>query len=267
MSHKYGAELYRQSNMDRYARVWYGSWSCREFAQRDIWSRCTNSTYRKTPMSLKLEGLNMRWRNGQEQEGMAKFASLLLPDYPVRADGYSIWVDSLMDEDGFQVHPSREVYSLILFYIKYLSVQMKGRVDFDAICKSLIKRKHQCFHGIPEQQLGTALYFFAYVRYPEEMLEFRSGLNQGNGPGTAMRQLANLEEETVGVRVPASEFYWAMIEEWCGLFRQELRYIVDYHSRNYARKWYMPLLIQDVYDHVYDDDGQFDGLAFGDDEW
>ncbi len=267
MPHKYAAEFYNQGRISSYNHVWRGAWFCREFAQQDIHSMFTGQQFKTRNMVMKIAGANMRARDLREQEGMAKFGSLLLPDYPITVSGDAIWVNSLMGRDDRQIYPAKEVWSLLLFYIKNLSIQMKDRVDFEKVCKTLIKRKHRCFRNLPDQQLGTALYFFAYVKYPKEMLKYRSGLSVGNGPGTAMRCLADLEDAEVGKRVPASEFYWAMIDEWCSLFKKELRYIVDFHVRPFERYWYMPLLIQDVYDQIYDTDGKFDGIEYGDDEW
>jgi hypothetical protein len=209
----------------------------------------------------------MRHRDSAEQAGMAKFAKVLLPDHVTSADSKGIWIDTLMNEEGCQINLPKEIYSLMFFYIKYLSIQMEDRVDFERVCKSLIKRKHQVFQNTPEQQLGTALYFFAYVRYPEEMSEFEALLSSGNGPGTAMRCLSNLEEKEVGTFIGAAKFYRTVLEDWCSLFNEELRYIVDYHTRRYERMWYMPLLVQDVYNKVYDGDGRFDNIEYGDDEW
>ena len=267
MAHKYGAEVYETASLARYDRLWGNTWFCREFAQRDIHSIVTSKRYVKTPLTVRIEGLNMRYRDLDEQEGMAKFTNLILPSNSVSVDSRSIWFDLVRDEHDQLIYPAREVYSLMHFYIKYLSVQMKDRVDFERVCKSLIKRKHQVFHGIPDQQLGTALYFFAYVRYPFEMKKFKGKLSSGNGPGTAMRCLADLEEEAVGIPVEAAKFYWEIVDEWCSLFKKELRYIVDHHASKYERFWYLPLLIQDVYARVYDDDGKFDGVEYSEDEW
>jgi hypothetical protein len=267
---KYKARVYYQDSVPDEHR-WYGNvvwsdfWFCREFAQRDIDNFLHDNSH--TPYRVQITGGNMRARTLQEQEGMAKFGSLLLPDYPIDVDDHSIWFDSIEGMNGYQKYPIKHVYSLMLFYIKYLSIQMKDRVDFERVCKSLIKRKHQCFHGIPDQQVGTALFWFAKVKYPEEVTQFYSYLNRGNGPGTSMRFLAELEEEEVDKPKAAGEFYYAVLDEWCSLFRKELRYTIDHHSKNYARVYYMPLILQDVYERVYAGDGYFDGFDYGDDEW
>ena len=267
MTYKYGAEVYRTNNLANYDWVWANTWFCREFAQRDINFIVTQSKYSNTPLTVRIKGLNMRQRDLSEQEGMAKFTNLLLPGNPVNVDSKSIWVDLVMNDYDQLIYPAREIYSLMHFYIKYLSVQMKDRVDFERVCKSLIKRKHFVFNSIPDQQLGTALYFFAYVRYPFEMQKFKEKLSSGNGPGTAMRCLADLEEAEVGIPVEAAKFYWEIVDEWCGLFKEELRYMVDHHTNNYERLWYLPLLIQDVYERVFDGDGKFDGVEYDEDEW
>ena len=267
MAHKYGAEVYRTSSLNMYDRLWGNTWFCREFAQRDIDQIVTAKRYVTTPLTVRIKGLNMRGRDKAEQEGMAKFASLLLPGNPAIVDSGSVWLDLVTDNYNQLIYPAREVYSLMYFYIKNLSVQMQDRVDFERVCKSLIKRKHQVFHGIPDQQLGTALYFFAHVRYPFEMRKFKEKLSSGTGPGTAMRRLADLEEAEVGVPVEAAKFYWEIVDEWCSLFKNELRYIVDHHANDYERLWYLPLLIQDVYARVYDGDGKFDGVEYSEDEW
>ena len=267
MSYKYGAEIYNKEHIEDWSHLYRNMWFCREFAQRDIHSVSIQQKYAELALSVRVKGLNMRARTMTEQEGMAKFAKLLLPDQHTHADSISIWFDSLMDEDGKQVTPAREVYSLMLFYIKYLSVQMQDRVDFDRVCKSLIKRKHVVYHGIPDQQLGTALYFYSLVRYPIEMKRFRTLLSSGSGPGTAMRCLANLQEVEVGVPRIEGKFYRDMVDEWCSLFKPELRYTLDYHSKTYERLWYMPLLLQDVYAKVYDGDGKFDNVEYSEDEW
>ena len=267
MVYKYRAEIYRTDSVNFYSRLWNGFWSCREFAQRDINYTVTQGRYIEIPLTVKVEGRNMRSRTLIEQKGMAKFANLLLPNNSIDVDATSIWMDIPLNDAGVLSCPTREVYSLLLFYIKYLSVQMGDRVDFERVCKSFIKRRHQVFQGIPDQQLGTALYFFSYVKYPKEMMKFKLLLNSGSGPGTAMRCLANLEEEAVGVPVEAAKFYWTVLEEWCNLFKKELRYIVGYHTKDYERFWYLPLILQDVYARVYDNDGKFDNIKYTEDEW
>lgn len=267
MAHKYAAEVYKTDSLAWDDRLWRNTWFCREFAQRDIDSIVTQRNYATTPLTVRIEGLNMRHRDEAEQEGMAKFTNLLLPSNPVDIDGKSIWFDLIMNDHDQLIYPAREVYSLMHFYIKNLSVPMKDRVDFERVCKSLIKVRHRVFESIPDQQLGTALYFFAYVRYPDEMAKFKSKLSSGNGPGTAMRCLADLEEEAVGIPVEAAKFYWEIVDEWCGLFKKELRYMVNQHTIEYERFWYLPLLVQDVYARVYDGDGKFDGIEYTEDEW
>lgn len=269
MAYKYFSEIYIDEVTEVYAenRVWRSAWYCREFAQRDIKAISKQGKYSKYPLTIRVGGLNMRTRYPDEQEGMARFASLLLPDNPINVDSTSIWIKLLRDEDNYLIHLPKEVWSLMLFYIKYLSIQMKDRVDFERTCKALIKRKHQVFRNIPDQQLGTALYFFSYVKYPKQMEKYSNILKHGNGPGTAMRQLAHLEDKTIDVPTDAGEFYYAMLEEWCSTFKKELQYMVNYHSKDYARFWYFPLLIQDVYTRIYDGDGRFDNIEYGDDEW
>ena len=267
MTYKYAAAIYRQGTASRWDNLWRNMWFCREFAQRDVHSVVTQARYLKVPLTTRVEGLNMRRRDGAEQEGMAKFASLLLPNNLIDVDGTSILIDSRMNQDNKQIYPAREVYSLMFFYIKYLSVQLKDKVNFDKVCKSLIRRKHPVFHGIPDQQLGTALYFYSCVKYPKEMRKFKMKLSSGNGPGTAMRSLANLEEKQVGEPVEAAKFYYSILKEWCSLFKKELRYMIDHHSKEYERFWYLPLLLQDVYINVYDDDGRFDNIEYSEDEW
>lgn len=267
MTRKYRAEIYQTGKLDPFHRLYANSWSCREFAQRDIGHRVVSRRYVGTPLTVRLAGLNMRNRDMIEQEGMAKFASLLLPNNPIDTDHTSIWIELVTDDSGHLIYPAREVYSLMHFYIKYLSVQMQNRVSFEQVCKALIARKHPVFHGIPDQQLGNALYFFSYVNYPKEMMKFNKLLSSGSGPGTAMRCLANLEEEATGVPIEAAKFYYAVLEEWCRLFKRELRSTVNYHTKDYARFWYLPLIIQDVYNRVYDGDGKFDNVEYGDDEW
>ncbi len=267
MTFKYLAEVYRASHRQRYSQLWNGYWLCREFAQRDVHSIVTQLNYQDNVLATRLTGGNMRPRTLVEQDGMAKFGSLLLPNNPITVDSTSIWIESVMDKQGNQIYPLREVYSLMFFYIKYLSIQMKDRVDFERVCKSLIKRKHAVFNYIPEQQLGTALYFYSAVRYPEQMCTYRKMLSSGSGPGTAMRMLSTLEEAEVGVPVAAANFYWTILKEWCSLFRTELRYTVNYHTRNYERFWYLPLLVQDVYTEVFDGDGKFDNIEYAEDEW
>ena len=267
MSHKYRAEVFRTDRISNYDRIWCNTWFCREFAQRDIHSIVTRGSHARVSLTTRIQGLNMRNRYIDEMAGMAKFGSLLLPDNLIDVDSTSIWIESVMGEDGKQITPARETYSLLLFYIKYLAVQMKDRVDFERVCKTLIRKKHRVFRSIPDQQLGTALYFYAYVRYPKEMRKFRTLLSSGSGPGTAMRSLANLEEKAVGVPVEAAKFYWAVVDEWSSLFKKELRHIVDYHVKEYERFWYLPLIIQDVYANVYDGDGKFDNVEYSEDEW
>lgn len=266
MTSKYYSELYNRTSNPT-IRVMYNTWSCREFAQRDINSIISGSRYEGQLLTLRVGGLNMRRRYADEIEGMAKYAKMLLPDNIVSADATSIWIDILMTEIGEQVRPPREVHSLLFFYIKYLSVQMKDRVDFERVCKALIKRKHHVFSGVPDQQLGTALYFFSYVKYPKEMMEFSRILARGNGPGTAMKQLAHLQDETIDVPTKAGEFYYAVLEEWCGTFKKELLYTLNGHVESYERFWYLPVLVQDVYQRVYDGEGKFDNIEYSEDEW
>ena len=269
MTYKYYGELHNHDvrGFQDLKRFWRNTWSCREFAHRDLRSATRHERYKNIPITIRIGGLNMRGRYLDEQEGMAKFASLLLPNNPIDVDSTSIWIDLLKDKEDQLIHPPAEIYSILFFYIKYLSIQMKDRVTFESACKALIKRKHFVFQGIPDQQLGTALYFFSAIKYPKEMSKYSLILSNGSGPGTAMRQLAHLEDEVINVPVAASEFYYAILEEWCSAFKKELKYIVTHHSKTYARLWYLPVLVQDVYQRIYDGDGRFDNIEYGDDEW
>lgn len=264
---KYGARLYKQSDKREYAYVWDGYWSCREFAQRDIDGTFRHSMHQDEPMSMRVYGMDMRDRGFNEQEGMYNFAEMLLPDYDINTDPRAIWIDTLIGDDDCQIYPAREVYSLMLFYIKNLSSSFKDGIDFDQACKTLIGRKHRCFSGIPDQLLGTALYFYAYVKYPKDLDYFRKELSRGNGPGTAMRRLVTLEEAEVGMLQEPAKFYFSVLDEWIGDFKIELNRSLTLLSKPYERYWYMPLLLQDIYDRVYDGDGRFDGMEYGDDEW
>ena len=145
--------------------------------------------------------------------------------------------------------------------------QMKDRVDIDRLCKTFIKRKHQCFHYIPDQQLGTAFFVWSYIHYKQELLQYRYTLAQGNGPGTAMRKLANEDEENIGGQSEASKLYSFLLDEWFSQYQPEITKKMDEHCRRYERVYYMPLLMQDLYKRAYDGDGYFDGRTYGDDEW
>lgn len=266
---KYYAQLYEQrSPGQQYSywddnRLWSAYFSCREFACRDINNQALNINRAYTPTTVRVGGGGMRQRTEQEQLGMARFANILLPDYFTSVDGTSIWVDSLNGEDGCQIYPTKPVWSLMLYYVKYMSIRMGQNATMDRISNFLIKSRSLCFRGLPTQQLGTALFFYAYVTRADQLEPYKQLLNGGNGPGSAMTKVANMPEPTA----ESVAFYSTLLDDWCQAYPDALRERMEEYTWNYARKYYMNVFLQDIYDRIYDGDGRFDGIEYGEDEW
>lgn len=273
MTTKYSASLFRQNERgyigeyNWYNRDWHDYWFCRELAVNAMRTKLNTVSAITRPTVLALTGVNMRGRTKEEQVGMLRFANIMFPDNFTFVDCDSIYVESeQIAEDRF-VYPMPQVMSVAYFFIKYLTIQMKDRVSVDRLCKTFVKRKHQCFHGIPDQQLGTAFYTWAYIHYKEELVKHRQLLEIGNGPGTAMRRLANEDEETIGGQSEASKLYSFLLSEWVSQYKAEITDKMNEHCRNYERIYYMPLLMQDLYKRIYDGDGYFDDKEYGENEW
>jgi len=277
MTYKYAAELYNQPTLGTIGeygwmnRILYNDWFCREIAVNEIDRRFARESIWNRPTVLRLAGLNMRPRTFTEQRGIARFASIMFPDHFTFVDDKSLWIESKESIDDYgdtnYVYPMNQLFSVAWFYIKYLSIQMQDRITIDKLCKTFIKRKHQCFHGIPDQQLGTAFYVWSYIAYRDDMLVYKDMLSRSNGPGTAMRQLANEDEEKLDGQTDESKFYSFLLDEWISQYKPEITKMMDYHVSFYPRSYYMPVLMQDIYKRIYDGNGYFDGLVYGDDEW
>lgn len=273
MSIKYSLHAYDQPELGKIGeygwlnRKWSSHYFCRELAVNELPRILYGQSIRTQPTVLRLVGENMRPRTMDEQKGMARFASIMFPEHFTFVDSYSIWIESERKDENSYSYPMKEVFSVAWFFIKYLTIQMQNRVDIDRICKAFIKRKHQCFRGLPDQQLGTAFYTWAYIQYKDDLICYSDKLSKGNGPGTAMRGLANEDEESIVAKSDASNFYSFLLDEWTSQYKSDIAKTMDYHCRNYARVYYMPLLMQDIYKRIYDGDGYFDGIEYGDNEW
>ena len=273
MTTKYSASLHDQhqlgyiSDYNWYNRNWASYWFCRELAVNELRNKLDSIYYTTNPTVLRLIGENMRGRTHTEQVGMLKFANIMFPEHFTFADDVGIYIESENIAEGIFKYPMPETLSVAYFFIKYLTIQMQDRVDIDRLCKTFIKRKHQCFQHIPDQQLGTAFFVWSYIHYKQEMLNFRDILSHGNGPGTAMRALADEDEDRIGEPTEACKLYSFLLDEWFSQYQTEITKKLDEHCRGYSRVYYMPLLLQDLYKRAYDGDGYFDGRTYGDDEW
>jgi hypothetical protein len=271
--HKYYAQLFKQPlSGQTYGfwdpnREWHHHFFCREFVVREVGQEASRFIYADHLTTIRVMGGSMRKRTKKEQEGMAKFAAILLPNYVTMVDSLSIWVEPIVNNLGYFTYPSKATWSMLLFYIKYMAINMQDNVTFDRVCKHLARRKHYCFEYLPDQQLGTAFYFYAYASHQPQMVHFEALLDKGNGPGTAMTQLAHLQDDGTKMQTEARNFYYTTLDEWCSLYKKDLRYRLNQHVESYERKWYLPLLMQDVYDRVYDGDGKFDNIEYGENEW
>jgi hypothetical protein len=266
---KYYAQIYEQRSPGQQygfwddSRRWSSQFSCREFACRDVNNQATSLSSMYVPFTVRVGGGDMRQRTEQEQLGMARFANILLPDYLTSVDDTSIWVDSLNGEDGCQIYPTKPVWSLMLYYVKYMSIRMGHNTTMDRVSNFLIKTRSLCFRGLPTQQLGTALFFYAYVTRADQLEQYKYLLEGCNGPGSSMVKIYNMEEPTK----ESIDFCSTLLDDWCQAYPDALRERIEEYAYGYARKYYMNVLLQDIYNRIYDGDGRFDGIDYGDDEW
>jgi len=274
MTTKYGVQIFkikdwgRFDNYSYYDREYSSTYFCREFGQNELEDQLGESYLRWMPTVIRLIGYNMRDRTWEEQKGMAKFAKIMFPERNTFADATSIWIESTPSPDfSFYWYPRKEMFSLTWFFLKYMAIPMQANVTRENLPRRFITRKHQCFSYAPDQQLGTAFYVWAYLEQKQKLYEFQAQVSSGNGPGTAMRALANEDEQSINGQSDASYFYSKILGDWLYEFPNEIRTMMDYHCPRYARFEYMPLLFQDIYKRLYNGDGYFDGIEYGDDEW
>lgn len=273
MTTKYGVQIYQVKNSGEFdysyfEREYSSSYFCRELAQNDVDEQVNQGYIRKVPTVMRLIGYNMRDRTWEEQKGLAKFAEIVFPERNTHVDEKSIWLESIPSPDfSFYWYPRREMFSLAWYFLKYMTIPMQANVTEENLPRRFITRKHQCFSYAPDQQLGTAFYVWAYLTHKQRLHEFSAQIGSGNGPGTAMRALANEDEKSIDGQSDASYFYSEMLTNWIWEYPKEIRTMMDYHCPRYARFEYMPLLFQDIYTRLYNGDGYFDSIEYGDDEW